>query len=427
VTLRRYLTYKGKGEAPARYGCSQPVNKAVKGSGLVFACAVGDVTEDEAIVWLRAERESSVSVHYGSKPSLKKHRSSQNVRVTLNSDFTAQIPISGLKPKTIYYYRAVVVGKAPGPVCKFVTAPLKNDLVDVKFAFGADTKESHQPFRILDAIRANGPDFFLHLGDTIYADAGGAAVRLSQFWAKYRRNRNDLATQRLLSETSIYVTWDDHEVSDNYHPDNPLAPIGHRAFFDYWPIRRDPRKPNRLYRSFRWGKAVELFILDTRQYRDISQGTILGREQKEWLLRGLSSSDALFKFVATSVPISSRRNVDKWGGFPVDRREVLRTIRREQISGVIFLAADVHYAAVARVPGSRGVLGEIIVGPLAAPRNKWTKGTARRFEFFSKEFLNYGLIRVHARANPPYAELEILDENNDLIHEMRIEPPSWDP
>lgn len=408
------------------YGCSQPVNKVLEGTGLSFACAVGDVTDDRAIVWLRAERESSVSVHYGREPGLTKYRSSRKRQATGEIDFTAQILIGGLQPKTTYYYRATVAGRTPGPICRFVTAPRMDDSADVLFAFGGDTKEGHQPFRIMDAIRAKDPDFFLHLGDTIYADAEGAAYQLPQFWAKYRRNRNDLPTQRLFSETSLYVTWDDHEVSGNYHPDNPLASIGRRAFFDYWPIRRDPQHPNRLYRSFRWGKAVELFILDTRQYRDISQGTILGSEQKQWLLNGLSSSPALFKFVATSVPISSRRNADKWGGFPVDRKEVLRTIRREQISGVIFLAADVHYAAVARIPGSRRVLREIIVGPLAAPTNRRSRGTAKRFEFFSKDYLNYGLIKVHAQANPPYAEIEILDEDNNLIHRTRMEPPSWD-
>ena len=300
-------------------------------------------------------------------------------------------------------------------------------MADVLFAFGGDTKESHQPFRIMDAIRAKKPDFFLHLGDTIYADKGGAAVRLPEFWAKYRGNRYDLPTQKLFSQTSLYVTWDDHEVTGDYHPDNPLAPIGRTAFFDYWPIRRDPREPHRVYRSFRWGKAMELFILDARQYRDIEKGTILGEEQKQWLLKGLSSSNALFKFVATSVPISSRRHPDKWGGFQVDRKEVLGTIRRRKISGVIFLTADVHYAAVSKIPGSRRVLREIIVGPLAAPRNRRSKGTGRRFEYFSKESLNYGLIKVHAQAKPPYAEIEILDADNNLLHSVNMEPPSWDP
>ncbi|MCH7916233.1 MAG: alkaline phosphatase D family protein [Deltaproteobacteria bacterium] len=60
--------------------------------------------------------------------------------------------------------------------------------------------------------------------------------------------------------------------------------------FDYWPIRQDSRDRRRICRSFRWGKAAEIFILDTRQYRDIDEGTMLGSEQKQWLLEALSSS-----------------------------------------------------------------------------------------------------------------------------------------
>ncbi len=120
------------------YGCSQPINKALEGTGLSFACAVGDVTEDRAIVWLRAEGESSVSVHYGREPGLTYYRSSRKRQAARETDFTAQILISGLKPKTTYYYRATVAGRTPGPICKFVTAPRMDDSADVLFAFGGD-------------------------------------------------------------------------------------------------------------------------------------------------------------------------------------------------------------------------------------------------------------------------------------------------
>ncbi|MCZ6626367.1 MAG: alkaline phosphatase D family protein [Deltaproteobacteria bacterium] len=401
------------------HGCAPvAVDKRLERTGLSFPCAAGDVTTDEAVLWLRAERESSLSVHYGREPDLRMFSATRPIKVTEQTDFTAKVMINGLEPKTTYYYRGAVVGRKPGPICKFVTAPQADDPAAVQFAFSGDTRESYQPFSIMDSIRAMRPDFFIHLGDTIYADRGGVASQLPDFWAKYRGNRNDLPTQRLFSETSLYVTWDDHEVSGNYDPGDPLAPIGQRAFFDYWPIRQDPKDPERLYRSFRWGKAVELFILDTRQYRDISAGTILGREQKKWFLKALSSSSAWFKFVATSVPISSR-GIDKWGGYPVDREEVLSHIRRERIRGVIFLTADVHFAAVSKVPGGSG-LKEFIVGPLATQVNPWIR-TAKRFEFFSNDSFSYGLVKVHAGANPPYTEISILDENNKLLHKTRID------
>lgn len=391
----------------------------LKDTGLSLGYAAGDITPTGALLWLRAESNRPVSIQYGKDPALKEFSSTGPVTPSGEHDFTAKLLLEGLEPGTTYYYRAMVPRKKPGPIARFVTAPRPEDLADVTFAFSGDTRESYKPFSIMDSIRKTKPDFFLHLGDTIYADKEGMASRLPQFWAKYRNNRDDPHTQRLFSETSLYVTWDDHEVSDNYNPANPLAPIGRRAFFEYWPVRQDSKEPERVYRSFRWGKAVELFILDTRQYRDLVEGTILGSDQKKWFLEALASSTAWFKFIGTSVPFSSP-NADKWGGFPADRDEVLKLIAQKKIGGVIFLTADVHYAAVSRVPG-RLALKEIIVGPLGAQMNRSTGGTAKRFEFFSSEYFNYGLVKVNAKAGSPHAEIEILDQDNKVLHKTRFD------
>ena len=75
---------------------------------------------------------------------------------------------------------------------------------------------------------------------------------------------------------------------------------------------------------------------------------------------------------------------------------------------------------MARVPSTRGRLKEITVGPLAAQFNKRSKATAKMYEYFSKHSLNYGLVKVNA-LNPPYAEVDILDENNKLLYRTRID------
>jgi alkaline phosphatase D len=387
-------------------------------AGLSHRCVSGDVTAHGAVVWLRAQEESWVSVRYGPEPSLSEFSATTSVIVGKETDFTAKLYLEGLQPQTTYYYRAVVDGKKPGPMNAFVTAPAEEAAADVQFAFGGDTRQSYQPFVIMDAVREMKPDFFVHLGDTIYADREWVAKRLPQFWAKYAANRSDRPTQRLLSGTSLYVIWDDHEVADNYDPWDPLAPIGRKAFFDYWPVRRDPSESDRIYRSFRWGRAVELFLLDTRQYRDYSAGTILGKEQKQWFLEALSASNASFKFVASSVPFSSPLG-DKWGGYPSERDEILQLIRDKQITGVIFLTADLHYAAVARLPGGSG-LKEVIVGPLAAARGLQVGRTAR-FEFFSRQFFTYGMIRVYAKSQRPYLEIAILNDKNKVLYKSKLD------
>jgi alkaline phosphatase D len=272
----------------------------------------------------------------------------------------------------------------------------------------------------MDVIRAQRPDFFLHLGDTIYADRGGTAHRLSDFWAKYRANRADAWSQFCLAETSAYVVWDDHEVEDNYLPGNPLASAGRKAFLDYWPIRRHPDEPERIYRSFRWGQALELFLLDVRQYRDPKRGTMLGQAQKQWLLEQVARSQAIFKFIATAVPMAGG-GTDRWDGYPTERAEILRYLKDKKISGVVFLSADLHCAAITRIPQSNG-LKNIIAGPLAAPLNRITNGTTRRYEFFSAENFNFAKITVDPKARPLHARVEFIDQDNLVFYSTKIMP-----
>ncbi len=423
ITRRKFLniagtTAAGAALAPWLSPAKSAWAQSLDGTGLSLPCAAGDVTADGAIIWLRAERESAVTIEYGKDAALKDAMKSAPIRVIGDNDYTGKVLLRDLEPRTAYYYRSAIADKKPGPVNRFVTAPRTDQMADVRFAFSGDTRQSYRPFTIMDAIREKKPEFFLYLGDTIYGDLDGKARHISQFRDKYVTNRKDDPSQRLFAETSLFVVWDDHEVEDNYRALDPVAPVGRRAFFDYWPVRQDPSDSTRVYRSARWGKAVELFILDTRQYRDESAGTILGPEQKKWFLDALGASDARFKFVCTSVPFSSPA-ADKWGGYPADKGEVLKVIKQKKLRGVIFLTADVHYAAVVRVPGNTA-LREVIVGPLAAPMGKAT-GTAKRFEYFNNEHLNYGLVNVHAEGADPYVEIEILTDKNVLLHKLRID------
>ncbi|MGH7770270.1 MAG: alkaline phosphatase D family protein [Candidatus Binatia bacterium] len=388
-------------------------------TGLSLGYVAGDVTPDAAVVWLRAQPESLVSLQYGKDPTLVSSVSTDPVRVASESDYAAKVLLSGLDPATVYYYRAAVAGKKPGPVARFMTAPAPDDAAAVKFCFGGDTREGYRPFLIMDAIRAKRPDFFIHLGDTIYADRNFIASELPQFWGKYRTNRDDPPSQRLFSETSVYAIWDDHEVRDNYEAGHPLAAVGQRAFLDYWPVRRAAGEPNRIYRSFRWGQALELFLLDGRQYRERAKGTMLGSRQKEWLLDGLARSFARFKIVATPVPFYGSGR-DRWEGFPQERADVVQWIEEKKITGVVFLSADLHYAVVARLPGASG-LKEIVTGPLASQVNLFGVGYSKEVEFFFNETFNYGMITIDPKLSPPQMVLEILDETNRSLYKTRID------
>ena len=387
-------------------------------TGLSLGYVAGDVTERSAVVWVRAEPGSRIALHYGPDPELREYSSLPPLVADANADHSAQFHLTELAPGRRCYYRASVAGKSPGPVAHFITAPGAEDDRPVVFCFSGDTRDSYKPFSVMSAVHAQSPDFFLHLGDTIYADRNGTATALPDFWAKYRTNRDDAATQSLHLTTSVYATWDDHEVANNYLPGHPLAHIGRKAFLDYWPIRRDPLEPQKIYRSFRWGKAVELFILDVRQYRDAARGTMLGDGQKQWLMGAIKNSSAKFKFIATPVTMEGGGS-DRWDGYPRERTEILRYIRSNKIPGVLFLSADLHYAAITRIRKSGG-LRDITAGPLAAPLNRITNGAARRFEFFLAEYFNFAKITVDPKAMPPYALVEFIDEDNHAFHRARI-------
>ena len=385
-------------------------------SSLGYVC--GDVTATSTLIWLRAEADSEVALQFSVDPGFAEFSSTAAVTVDPSADLTAQISLDNLQPSTRYYYRGAVGGKSPGRVGSFLTAPRPDENAKVSFCFSGDTRESYQPFSVMQAVQAQRADFFLHLGDTIYADRGSSALRVEEFWQKYRANRNDPFQRNCFASTSVYALWDDHEVADNYLPENPLAPIGQKAFLDYWPIRRSVAEPQRIYRSVRWGGAVELFLLDTRQYRDPKSATMLGQSQCAWLLDGLARSTAAFKFVATAVPMSGGGS-DRWDGYPKERDKIVRFINEKKLPGVFFLSADLHCAAVCRIPKSGGLL-DIIAGPLAAPLNRVTNGTNRRYEFFRAENFNFAKITVDPKVNANEAMLEFIDQDNQVFYTRKL-------
>ncbi len=387
-------------------------------TGLELGCATGDVTPNEATIWLKASGSESIQVQYGIDSPSKRMISTSPISPTPDSNFTVKINLSGLTPKTRYVYRAVVERKQPGPLCQFVTAPSLDDFAQVVFVIGGDVRASFRPFTIMNEMRSANPDFFLFVGDTIYSDKGKAAEKLADYWGKYWENR-DPATQGFLAKTSVYVMWDDHEVDSDFISTHPRMPVGRQAFFDYWPIRQNSEDPYRLYRVFQWGQAVEFFLLDTRQYRDPSTHTMLGEVQKHWLMDRLNASLAKVKFIVTSVPISDPGK-DKWGEYNEERDEILDYIGKQGITGVVFLATDVHHAAIAKVPGPLG-LKELIFGPLAAPMNYWIDPQEPRFEYFHDQYQNYGKITVRPQESAPLLEVEWYGEDHRLLHRLVLE------
>ncbi|MGH7481775.1 MAG: alkaline phosphatase D family protein, partial [Longimicrobiales bacterium] len=285
---------------------------------------VGDVTDTTAVLWVRGPRAAPVGVELTSGDSAS--RRSLVIEPSLQRDLTGRAKLSALTPGTRYEYRVHASGVAV--TGHFVTAPPPDRAAPLRLLWSADVgargfcRRIDVGYAVFEAMASRRPDRFLLLGDTIYADhrcpgddvvpgADFVAQALSGFHAKHRYNREDAAVRRFLERTAVWVTWDDHDVRSNFAgPAERLMPVGRQAFLDYWPIDAPPDDATRLYRRFRHGSVAEIFILDTRQYRsencrrDGPDKTLLGDRQRLWLVEGLATSSAVWKLVASSVPLS---------------------------------------------------------------------------------------------------------------------------
>jgi alkaline phosphatase D len=366
--------------------------------------AVGEVRADRATLWVRGDSAASVRLRYAPADD---QAGSKDVDVALDParDQTGRAVLDVLTPATRYVYEmSQNDARARG---SFVTAPPADADVPVRLAWSGDLgahgycRDVEDGYQIFRAMARRQPDLFLFVGDTVYADqpcgprphlagADYVARTLPEFHGKHRYNRADPALQAFFRTTSVFAIWDDHEVRNNFSgPSEPLMPVGLQALLDYWPIEGPPDEPRRLYRSLRWGRHLEAFILDTRQYRsdnaipDSPAKTMLGAAQRAWLLDGLAASDATWKLVVTSVPLgmfTGGRYSDSWSsanvfgfartsptGFVYERDAILRFVREEGIRNVVFVSGDVHHAELIRhEPWPGFVVHELVAGPLAA-------------------------------------------------------------
>jgi alkaline phosphatase D len=189
----------------------------------------------------------------------------------------------------------------------------------------------------------------------------------------------------LLPTTGQYIVWDDHEIEDNaelYRDiiENPAKiAAGKDAFFETTPV---PRFDNNSYwTSYRWGLTAEMFIIDCRHERQpdtrlTDHAIYIGLEQMAWLKDSLLLTDAHFKIIANSVPITNYNippwlmQDDRWQGYESQRRELLNFIADNGITNVWFLSGDFHTASVAKVDsdGPHATMWEINMGP-AGNRN----------------------------------------------------------
>lgn len=368
------------------------------------------------------------------------------------ADHTVRVKVTKLAAYTTYYYRFTARG-VTSPVGRTKTAPAPDQDVPVKIAFASCQDFVGRYYHAWASIADEDIDFVLHLGDYVYETTGDprfqetvaprrkitlpdgmtvrdfqAALTLRDYRALYRQYRSDPDLRRVHARFPFVCIWDDHEFSDDSwgdhgtyfserngdEKDTARRHAANRAWYEYQPadVMFDDAAPwpqdIQIHRSLRYGKHVELFLLDERTHRDdhlIPEGpkgtgalvykgeydsvgarhfvlksefdareaaaspppTLLGSTQKAWLLSGVSASQATWKLVGSQVPLAQMTvnlagyeipppynsefyvTVDPWDGYRTERAEILGALR--DVPNLVTLCGDIHafYANQLRV------------------------------------------------------------------------------
>ncbi|WP_370193415.1 MULTISPECIES: alkaline phosphatase [Aurantimonas] len=419
LSRRRFLASSGAAALVAGSGLPMPaVSRAASRPAFTHGVQTGDVDATSGMVWTRADRPSRIDFEWATTESFADARKLHSLTTLPESDFTAKRLIAGLPSDQEIFWRAVatdlgdVNGVSEPIVGRFRTAPASRR--SIRFAWSGDTvgqgwgiDESRGGMKAYATMAKHEPDFFLHSGDTIYADGPlkesvelpdgsvwknllipekeKVAETLDEYRGQWKYNLMDKNVQAMNARVPTFFQWDDHEVINNWSSAKDLtaddryavkdiallAARSARAFHEMTPIGYVAEEPGRVYRKIAYGPLLDVFFLDLRSYRggntegletDASEATqMMGAEQIAWLKRELANSDATWKVIASDMPIGlvvwdnvgDRKLVEAVsnndGGAPKGREmefaDLLRFIKSAGIANTVWLTADVHYTA----------------------------------------------------------------------------------
>jgi alkaline phosphatase D len=378
----------------------------------------GDVDTTSGMIWTRTDRPARVMFEVSTTESFANPIRLAPLDALPESDFAVKRLIEGLPSDQDVFYRMVAadlsdMNATSEPIVgRFRTAPASKR--NVRFAWSGDT--AGQGWGIDDAgmftyatMAKHTPDFFLHSGDTIYADGpmkdevtdkAGAVIwkntvlidekrkvaeTLDEYRGQWKYNMMDEHCRALNAICPTFFQWDDHEVVNNWSASKDLSKDDRyteksvhvlsaraaRAFHEMTPIRFTPAEPGRVYRKIAYGPLLDVFFIDLRAYRGpngpsmedemTDASRVLGAEQVRWLKRELANSKATWKVIASDMPIglivwddfmarAGAEAIANGDNGPAKGRELeiadlLRFIKNAGIENTVWFTADVHYTA----------------------------------------------------------------------------------
>lgn len=317
--------------------------------------------------------------------------------------YSVHLEVRGLEPRKQYWYR-FSSGDAQSRVGRALTAPQVGAPLDrLRFGFCSCSNFETGYFSAYRHLADEQPDLVIFLGDYFYEyvsskpgvrkhSDGVECTDLRTYRNRLAQYRTDPDLQRLHADAVTLMTWDDHEVVNDYS--NQWPPDGsdpeafllrraaaYRAYYEHMPLRPSLSKPDganmRIYDRYTYGDLVQFNVLDGRQYRPRaacydtprkgrgrvatnadcperlnSERTLLGKVQEAWLLDGLAKSSARWNVLAQDVCMSQLRQKrddgsfgywsDDWNGHPAGRARVLQHMHDTKAQNPVVITGDMH-------------------------------------------------------------------------------------
>jgi alkaline phosphatase D len=298
--------------------------------------------------------------------------------------------VTGLRSDREYYYR-FRVGNQLSPVGRTRTAPAYHaDRRRLTFAFASCQNLPAGHFTAYRHLAEEDLDLVLHLGDYIYeGPAAGTIGRahlpaaeifsLTDYRIRHSQYKTDPDLQLAHARFAWAVTWDDHEVENNYADGTSedaaqsqesflqRRAVAYQAYYEHMPLRRVsiPHGPDmQLYRRIRYGNLAEFNMLDGRQYRseqvptgmDDPSRTMLGNTQEKWLLDGLTASRARWNVLGNQTVIAAADrdpgpgktlSNDNWNGYAAARQRLFDGVVERGVKNMVVVTGDAHCSMVA--------------------------------------------------------------------------------
>jgi alkaline phosphatase D len=305
--------------------------------------------------------------------------------------YSVHVEVDGLAPDRWYFYR-FTAGDVTSPVGRTRTAPSGASAGGaLHFAFASCQHFEQGVFTAYEHLAEERLDLVAHLGDYIYEGPGlagrvrrhdGAEITsLRDYRRRYAQYKADPALQRAHAACPWLVTWDDHEVDNNYaagvsERNDPADAFlarraaAYQAWYEHQPVRVPrPRRWSDLaiHRAVAWGPLARFWVLDTRQYRSdqacgdgrkalcddalVPGRTLLGDAQERWLADGLAASPAEWQVIAQQVMVAPFvataqeqvvRSMDQWSGYPEAQRRLVETLGERAPGRAVVITGDIH-------------------------------------------------------------------------------------